>query len=309
MKTIGLKKHRFNASPKHIVWFQFPGLASEHLALSKFSLSHADQKMAIEKHTCLGNMWNFNLFKIRPFARESFLSQMTGSTNIKNQCEDYKATPIWNYFMASGRVSGMIESGATPKGSIIFSKECYRKKPDFYKNIAIWRMDDELKNWAVPFHFQGLQKFEAGRVYYDQSCREKGCDSDILSNVKAIWKQYFARERKTLFIIRDFNYLNALKRKDIRKAEKILENLGLLYDYFSHLDAEGDNILVVISGSETLRFEFPKKGKEWVAFKEKGRRIIYRRSSLMSPVYASGPRSEKFCGIFPESQMLKRFSD
>ena len=101
--VIGQAEHTFNNRPGHIVWFQFPGLASEHLALSKFSLSSADQKTAIEDHVCLGNIWNYNLFKIRPSAREGFLSQMTGSPNIKGQCEDYKLTPIWNYFMDSGK--------------------------------------------------------------------------------------------------------------------------------------------------------------------------------------------------------------
>ena len=307
--TIGFKEHGLNSRPRHIVWFQFPGLASEHLALSKFSLSGAEQTTAIENHICLGNMWNFNLFKIRPSARDGFLSQMTGSLNIKGRCEDYKLTPVWNHFMDSGRISGMIESGISGGNSIISSKECYRQNRDFYKNIVIWRMDDELKEWAEPFHFQTLRKFEAGEVYYDQSCSVNKCDSDISRNIKTIWKRHFSDERKTLLIIRDFNYLDALKKKDVRTAEKILKELDGLYAYFSHLNQKNNNILVLISGSETRRFEFPQRGEEWIAFKKRGRKIIYRKSSLMSPVYAYGPQAENFCGIFPESQMFKRLSD
>ena len=307
--TIGLKEHRFDVRPRHIIWFQFPGLASEHLALTKFSLLSADQKTAIENHMCLGNMWNFNLFKIRPSAREGFLSQMTGSTNIKDQCEDYELNPIWNYFVDSGRVSGMIESGVVGGNSIVSSKKCYKQKVDFYKNIAIWRMDDELKEWVEPFHFQGTQTFETGQIYYDQSCNGKNCESDIVSNVKAIWKRYFFNKNKTLLIVRDFNYLAALKKKDIKRARRTLEELNILYDYFSLLSQKNDDILVVVSGSETRRFEFPQRGKEWAAFEKRGRKITYRNSSLISPVYAQGPQSEKFCGIFPEYQMLERFSE
>ena len=307
--TIGLKKHRFNKFPAHIVWFQFPALASEHLALLKFSLSGAGEKTAVENHVCLGNMWNFNLFKIRPSAREGFLSQMTGSANIKGGCEDYGLTPIWNHFLDSGRVSGIIESGVAAGGSVIPSKECYLRNSDFYRNVVVWRMDDELKELAEPFDLQTPRVFETGRVYRGRSCGVKGCDSDISSNVKAIWKQYFSSKRRTLFIVRDFNYLEALKKRDIRRAEKVLGELDALYAYFSRLNKKNNNILVVVSGSEARRFEFPRKGKEWVSFKKKGRKIMYRKSSLMSPVYARGPRSERFCGIFPESEMLKRLSD
>ena len=104
----------------------------------------------------MGNMWNFNLFKIRPSARESFLSQITGSQNIKGRCEDYQNTPIWNYFEGRGRVSGQLNPGF-PKGSLVFSKECHRQNGDFYKNFILWRMDDKLKEMAEPFHFQDFQ--------------------------------------------------------------------------------------------------------------------------------------------------------
>ena len=305
VKTIGTKKHNFNNQPRHIVWFQFPGLASEHLALSRFSRSRADQKTDIENHVCLGNMWNFNLFKIRPSAKEGFLSQMTGSTNIKNQCVDYKLTPIWDYFMNSKRISGMIESGVWGGNSIVSSRECYEQNIAFYKNITVWKMDDELMEIAIPFYHQNLGTIDSGKIYYDKSCSKNNCTSDISDNVKAIWKKYFFNERKTLFIIRNFNYLNALKKKDIRKATKVLEELDAIYAYFSRFK----NVLVVISGSETRRFELPRKGKDWGLFIKKGRKVTYRDSSLMSPVYAQGPRSEKFCGIFLESQMLKRLSD
>ena len=309
VKTIGLKKHSFNNRARHIVWFQFPGLASEHLALSKFSHSNVEQKIGIADHICLGNMWNFNLFKIRPSAREGFLSQMTGSTNIKNRCEDYQLIPIWDYFMDSGRISGMIESGVSEEKSIIFSKKCYLKNTKFYKNIVIWKMDDELIDMARPFHFQEPQAFEKGKIYYDKSCSVKGCATDISSNIKAIWEQYFYSQRQTLFIIRNFNYLNALKKRDVRKATGILEELDALYTYFSRLGQKNNDILLLISGSETRRFEFPKKGTDWGVFKKEGRKIIYHKSSLLSPVYAKGPQAEKFCGIFSESQMLKRLLD
>ena len=308
-KRIGLKQHHFNVLPQHIIWFQFPGLASEQLALLRFSLSSAERETNLERSACLGNMWNFNLFKIRPSAQESFLSQITGSKNIKGQCEDYKNTPIWEYFQGGGRISGAIESGVSDEDSLVFSQECLRQSKDFYNNLTLWRMDDKLKNVAMPFHFQALPKLEKGKIYYDKSCRGNNCESDLSGNVKAIWEQYFSDRRETFFIIRDFNYLKALKRKDIHGARKILERMESLYAYFSRFNKKNYNILLLVTGAETRRFEFPQKGREWAAFEKKGKKIIYRQSSLMSPVYAEGPRAENFCGIFPESELSKRLSD
>ena len=66
------------------------------------------------------------------------------------------------------------------------------------------------------------------------------------------------------------------------------------------------DVLVVITGAESLNIEFPKEGKEWADFERMGKNVIYKNSSLMAPVLATGPMSENFCGLFDESEMLKR---
>jgi hypothetical protein len=62
----------------------------------------------------------------------------------------------------------------------------------------------------------------------------------------------------------------------------------------------------MVTGAESLPLEFPLQGKEWAEFEKTGKNVIYKNTSLMSPVLARGPMAENFCGIFDEAEMLKR---
>ena len=50
----------------------------------------------------------------------------------------------------------------------------------------------------------------------------------------------------------------------------------------------------------------PKKGKEWFEFERKGKHVVFRNASLLSPVLAKGAGAENFCGVFEEYEMVKR---
>lgn len=65
-------------------------------------------------------------------------------------------------------------------------------------------------------------------------------------------------------------------------------------------------MLVIVTGAESLPLEFPQQGKEWAEFEKTGKNVIYKNTSLMSPVLARGAMAENFCGIFDESETLKR---
>lgn len=81
------------------------------------------------------------------------------------------------------------------------------------------------------------------------------------------------------------------------EIDKILANIKKL---------KSSGYLILVTGAETMPIEFPKKGKEWSDFESSGKNIFYHNSSLLSPVLAKGSMSENFCGIFEESEMLKR---
>ena len=255
--TIGLKKYNPDKTPRHIVWFQVAGLASEHLAMLRFSLSDAAEVTSFENHLCLGQTWSFNLFKIRPTAQEGFLSQQTGSKNIKEDCSDYERVALWDHLGWKAVAIAGADTGGT----------CKEQRSHFYRNAVFWKQQD----------------------------------------TRALWEEHFSRKKGTLLIIRDFEYLAALRENDVRRARKVLEKLEKWHAYFARRNRKKNEILLVVSGSQAYGIEFPQGGKGWAAFEKKGGGIVYRNSALLSPVYASGPWAENFCGIFEESQMLKRF--
>jgi hypothetical protein len=119
-----------------------------------------------------------------------------------------------------------------------------------------------------------------------------------------LWGQLVKDQFQSFFLFRDFNFLKALKKKDIGDAKETLQEIERVVNWVK--SQKGDNVLVLVTGAESLNIEFPKEGKEWAEFEKSGKNIIYKNSSLMSPVFAFGPMSENFCGLFDESEMLKR---
>lgn len=119
-----------------------------------------------------------------------------------------------------------------------------------------------------------------------------------------MWNQMNKDSAKTFFIVRDFNFQNALKKKDISLAKEALQEIDRLISTIDR--SKASELLIIVSGAEALPIEFPLQGKAWSDFEKSGKNIIYKTSSLMSPVLATGAMSENFCGIFDESEMMKR---
>ena len=90
-KYLNLKKHTFSQVPKKIIWIQIAGLSEEHIAMNRFNRSNSLELSALEKFTCLGKIWNYNLFDLRPDPSVGFLSQITGSKNFSTGCQNYRS--------------------------------------------------------------------------------------------------------------------------------------------------------------------------------------------------------------------------
>jgi hypothetical protein len=63
---------------------------------------------------------------------------------------------------------------------------------------------------------------------------------------------------------------------------------------------------VIITGAEGLELDFPKEGKDWSEFERLGKNINIKNPTLLSSVFAKGPMAENFCGLFDESEIIKR---
>ncbi len=306
---LNMQEHLYGATPEKIVWLQIPGLAIEHLALLKYSSPHSLYQTNFEKAGCVGRLWNYNLYKLRPNAYESMLSQITGKKNIKNSCDDFSQKPIWSYLTENEYKVGIFESNSNPKNSLIRAKKCSntKKKNNFLTNTYTWIMKRPSKELDDTFHMQEEVKYIKGKIYYDKSCAKNGtCFSSVNGNIQTLYKSFTKDTHKYFFLIRDFSYYNHIKNKKINLAKESLRNINqLLGKFYKEIETQ-KNLLVIVSSAAPQSFEFPKSGKPWQDFEAKGKNIYYHRNDLLSPIFVKGARAENFCGIFDEAEILKR---
>jgi hypothetical protein len=311
VQTLNLEKHQYAERPRHIIWFQIAGFSEEHIPLLRFNVPEANYHSSLEKIDCMGKIWNFNLYELRPDANKSFLSQVNGSKNIKGQCEDFNARPVWDYLSEIGYASSIFEIGSNEEQSLEKALKCSENNTLNKTNIRYYRMGPDVlegPDKKKTFHYQdtvaAIQENMLPGIYYDKSCQKKICYSSASNNLKTLWGQFIKTQPQTFFLVKDFNFMDGLKKKDIANAKESLQEIERFVTWIK--SQKRDDTLIIISGAESLNIEFPKQGKEWAEFERSGKNIIYRNSSLMSPVMAVGPMSENFCGIFDESEMLKR---
>ncbi|AUN96766.1 hypothetical protein DOM21_17940 [Bacteriovorax stolpii] len=307
VQTLNLEPHEYSERPDHIIWIQVAGFSEEHIPLLRFNVAEATHKTNLEQVDCVGKMWNFNLYQLRPEASKSFLSQITGSKNIRGTCEDYTVVPSWQFLQDVGYSVSVLESGASVEQSLEKSLGCSNSKMIDLGKMRFYRMGPDIGSQKT-FHYQDSpdQSKETVRpgLYYDRSCQKGICYSSLSNNFRTLWSMNSKDHRRSVFVVRDFNFQNALKKKDISLAKESLQEIDRIVSAIK--SDKGDDLLVVVSGAESMMLEFPLQGKEWSDFEKAGKNLYFKNSSLMSPVLAKGSMAENFCGIFDESDMLKR---
>lgn len=308
VQTLNLQPHPYSERPKHIVWIQIAGFTEEHLPLLRFNVANAGHKTNMEQVDCVGKMWSYNLYQLRPEASKSFAAQMTGSKNIKGTCEDYETKAASSYLEDIGYEVAFLESGTTAEQSLEKTLGCSNNNTLDLNKMRLYKMGTESTSALRTFHYQDspeqvTESMKPG-MYYDRSCQKGICYSSLSNNFKTLWSRLTKDRLKTFFIVRDFNFQKALKKKDLTLAKESLLEIDRIVGSFP--TDRVDEILVIISGAEPSPMEFPLQGKEWSDFEKTGKNVIYKNTALMSPVLARGPMAENFCGIFDESEMLKR---
>jgi hypothetical protein len=313
VQTLNMEPHAYSERPRHIVWVQIAGFSEEHLPLLKFNVPDVSNKTSFENADCVGKLWAFNLYELRPDAGKSFLSQLNGSRNIKGRCEDFIAKSAWGHLNEMGYASSILENGSGDDNSLERSMKCPQSGGITPDKISFYRMGPESNAetgevWKKSFHYQDSAESISNSIkpgiYYDKSCQKNVCYSSISNNFKTLWLQTMKERNSSFFLVRDFNFQKALRKKDIVFAKESLLEVERIMNIIR--SAKRDDILVLVTGAESLNVEFPKEGKEWAEFERSGKNMIFRNSALQSPVFAKGPMSENFCGMFDESEMLKR---
>lgn len=307
IETLNMRPHTFSEIPRQIIWLQIAGFNEEQLALLRFDKEDSLRPSPFEEIMCLGKMWNYDLFELRPTAAKGFLSQVMGSKNIRGTCQDYDRRPVWSYLSEAGFKVGILESGVEEKDSYTKAFECGGVEgDDFHLNTTIWSMSPPKPNNSSTFHYQmGIQNSYG--VYYDKSCSQKGgCYSNLLANVKSIYESYKKDQSHFSLIIRDESFHKALTQKNLPKAKEILFELERVFAYFQNERVQDQKIFLLVTSSSSLLLELPEQGREWEKFGKDGKNLLFKRPSLLSTSLAIGPGAEKFCGIYEESEVLFR---
>lgn len=303
LQTINLKPHYYSERPNHVIWIQIAGLTDQHLPLLRFNNPDTDYRTQFEMSDCIGKMWAYNLFDIRPMASQSFLAQMTSSKNIKASCDDYLKKPTWSYFAEEGYKTSILENGATNDESLEKFLVCGNPKHTDMKNTLMVRMGPDSTSGVGSFHYEDREDLQGG-LYYDKSCQKGLCYSSFFNNAKKILNNLGSTNNRTFYILRDFTYLKALRKKDISRAKEFLQEVDKLLVWVE--SQKRLDTLVLITGAEGLELDFPKEGKEWSDFERSAKNLVVRNSTLLSTAFARGPMAENFCGLFDETEISKR---
>lgn len=301
--TLGLKEHNFDGKGDHIIWIQVAGLSPEHFAMLRFYDGGDVASVSIEKSSCIGSMWSYNLYNLRPNSDQGFLSQELGSKNIEGSCSDIDRKPVWSFFQETGYAVGAFFSQNIKNKNIDYLS-C-NESAQHFKDSWVWKREAASKGTAT-FHYQENLMTDSPSILTDKSCDTKGCVVGFATHVKKVWNNFSKEKRKTFFVIRDNQFQALLKDKKILQARKRLMEIDDLHSFF--LKSRGNKkISVVISSSASIKIDFPRMGKEWKSFEKKGNGFKHQSTSLNSYLWASGTGAENFCGLYNEMDVFKRF--
>ncbi len=300
--SLNLKRHQFGIQPSKIIWLQVAGLEEDHVAMLRFKKSD-ESKTSFENSTCLGKAWSYNLYNLRPSASESFLAQLTGSKNIKNNCSDSQLNPIWKLLKDFEYEVSIYESFASNDQSL--EKLNFCEGGNFIEGINYWKRGIIPSN-AKTFNFNQKIPLKKKSIYFERGCDQNGCDSRLSDNVISMIKEMNKIRERYVFLIRDFSYLKSIKEKRFLESKKILSDLEATFFEIQKLTENSADYLVLLTTAESTHLEFPQQGVDWYSFEKNGAKISSKNSSLLNLVLATGSRAENFCGIYSESELFDR---
>jgi hypothetical protein len=302
--SLNMQKHEFGILPSKIIWFQIAGLEEEQLAMLRFQYS-AEKKTAFEENTCIGKTWNYNLYNLRNSAETTFLSQLTGKKNIKQNCDDTELRPIWSYLIGNGYNTGILEVGASRPQSLVTFNECGEKGLVFLSSLYYWIRKEEAPG-PNTFHYREEIPLVPNQLLYDKTCDKKGCYSSITDDFKSIYQSFKKVSSKHFMIIRDFSYLAALDKKDFTRAKAILSDLERALAEALMNTSNSNEYLVLVTTGDSRLVDMPDQGKQWFDFDKSKSTPQVKRTKLTNLVIATGARAENFCGIYDDSQVFER---
>lgn len=303
VQTLNMEKHKYSERPENVVWIQVPGLSVEQLALLRLNTKNAIEKTSLESAQCIGSAWNYNLFEMQPESRKGLISQVNGSQNIKGTCDDFIQKPVWRYFKEMGYNTAVFEQVNTLEESVLRAKSC--GSSETYINSEDTFLVMSPQKFLNEGEFHRLEKTWGKKgIAFDQACLSGACVSTLEANVQDFYQDWAKLNAKNFLLVRTQNLERALKSKDLSKVKESLSEVHRLVNFFrSKITSRS---LLVVSSSAAIGVEYPLQAKEWGEFERSGKFFNFKATQLTSPVFAFGAMAENFCGMYSESDVLKR---
>lgn len=272
----------------------------------RFSKDSANIKTALETSQCVGAAWSYNLFQLRPSTELSFLSQLNGRKNLEGTCKDYDLKPLWEYTERLDYTAGVFESVTSGDDFHKKAKDC-KKSEEYFGETYFWKMGKAPAKSKANFYNQmDKTPFTKGGAFYDDSCQTGVCYTTLDGNVSSVYQRFVEGKGKTLFIMRDFSYQDALLARDYPRARELLVAIDKMYGDFVAYGRKKGKTLILLTSAGARNLELPQRGAEWEKFNLKGKGVVFKKKALVSPVFATGANAENFCGMFEESEIMKR---
>ncbi|MBL7663724.1 MAG: hypothetical protein JNM93_01230 [Bacteriovoracaceae bacterium] len=301
MTGLNLKEHHFGVQPKKIIWIQLAGFDENMMSLLKF---HQSNPVQLESFSCLGKTWSYDLYRLRASSYQGFLSEVTHSKNIKNNCEDYDRKPIWQTLEDYDYKTVILENPVKPGNSLIQSTKC--EKNNFLNLSTVFTMQANNDEKANHFHSGSNLSYSENKIYYDKSCQQNKCFSPLSANVISIYEKSLKNKDKYLYMIRDFSLEDGVARGSTPAMKSALNEFEALLAYFTALQKNDPEFLILVTSSSAIGVDLPMQGEDWQKLELDLTGSVYKNRLLMSPVFAKGARSENFCGLFEQSDVYAR---
>ena len=151
------------------------------------------------------------------------------------------------------------------------------------------------------------KKYQIGKQYNDLGCKNGQCYSSFEANTQSLFKQYFEKSNNYVFMVRDYSLLEIIKKKNYKYLSERLAELNYMIEFFYQKAEKDEDLLVIVSSAESIPMELPNQGgKYWSNAINTFKFSSFKKPSLMSPILVKGAGSEKFCGIFDATEIIKK---
>ena len=300
---INTKPISMSQKPTSIVVLQIAGLGVTHLGALRFAVENDQDIDVLQSYTCTGISYPQNFYSMRLSALDSMNAQILGSKSINRSCQDYELTPFWERIQAKQKNVVMLEIESDGQNSLEEKKDCSGKQ--FVKDMVLFKMSSVSTSEKKRFSSKDKGEKSIG-VYYDFNCNKEKCSSTAEENIRYVMENFFAKNKNTVFVIRDFKYKKLIEQKKFRDAFVYLRSLINSLNSEDWAISKPQNILTLVVGSDSRELEFPNTSKGWNDMIKYGKGRLFQYGGLQNLVIAGGASSENFCGTYFESELVSK---